>query len=249
MNAQSPALIIDGIIIPVTPHPEHEYTLSTAEVAAGYGVGEANIRELKRKHTEELIEGKHFSSVRNTDARNLQRVTTIWTKRGIIRLGFFIRSERAKRFRDLAEDLVLREWDQAPTPIVGYDNAALISVIRDLTVEVSLLREKIAGPPAQPDPAAPTALLSLLSTAQSVVRAKVIARTGVEGGGMLAQHLSSQRYWSSEFRKFSPPCSPRSLSRHLSQIEAHPIELPGGVSVVWKRDRTSHARCWDLTIA
>ncbi|EIQ01065.1 hypothetical protein OpiT1DRAFT_05632 [Opitutaceae bacterium TAV1] len=32
---------------------------------------------------------------------------TLWTKRGVIRLGFFIKSERAKKFRNAAEDLTL----------------------------------------------------------------------------------------------------------------------------------------------
>ncbi len=117
MNAQNPpALQIDGIIIPVTPHPEHEYTLTTAEVAAGYGVSEITIRRHKKEHADELLEGKHFSSVQILNAGNLQRVTTIWTKRGVVRLGFFIRSERARRFRDMAEDLVLRECERPALP-------------------------------------------------------------------------------------------------------------------------------------
>ncbi len=35
-----------------------------------------------------------------------------WTKRGVIRLGFFIKSERAKKFRDWAEDLILNSIEQ-----------------------------------------------------------------------------------------------------------------------------------------
>lgn len=33
--------------------------------------------------------------------------TTLWTKRGIVRLGFFIRSEQAKLFRNWAEELII----------------------------------------------------------------------------------------------------------------------------------------------
>lgn len=146
-NANSPQLMIDGIIIPVTPDPEHEYTLPTAQVAAGYGVGASNIREMKRQHSDELYEGKHFISVTNShanptgvripDARHrglkLGNDTVIhWTKRGIVRLGFFIRSERAKRFRDLAEDLILRDV-AAITP--GAD--VLLSELRAFRAEVA----------------------------------------------------------------------------------------------------------------
>lgn len=65
MNANAPALHIDGIIISVAPHPEHEYTLTTAEVAAGYGISEITLRRHKSAHSDELIEGKHFLVVVN----------------------------------------------------------------------------------------------------------------------------------------------------------------------------------------
>lgn len=138
MNASAPAIHIDGIIIPVTPHPDHEYTLTTAEVAAGYGVDPANIRKTLERHRDELLEGKHFISVTNSHANpraGIAHVSAAWTKRGIIRLGFFIKSERAKRFRDLAEDLILRETT-APVP------GDLLAEIRALRDEVDLLRNQ-----------------------------------------------------------------------------------------------------------
>jgi len=118
------AIIIDEDIIAVTPHKEHEFTAPTAAVALGYGVSVSTIREHKRTHSDELVAGKHFlvthntgdgdnfTGVRNPDARQKglkqgNDTVTHWTKRGIIRLGFFIRSERAKRFRDMAEDLII----------------------------------------------------------------------------------------------------------------------------------------------
>jgi hypothetical protein len=119
MNTQTihaPVLVIDGETIPVIPDPDHEYTLPTADVARGYGVSPTTIRRHKETHGDELLEGKHFSSVQNMNAGNLKRLSTRWTKRGIVRLGFFIRSERAKRFRDMAEDLVLRHLDPQPVP-------------------------------------------------------------------------------------------------------------------------------------
>lgn len=250
-NPNQLALTIDGIIIPVTPHPEHEYTLPTADVAAGYGVSEITIRRHKKEHSDELFEGKHFSRVQNLNAGNLQRVTTIWTKHGIIRLGFFIKSERAKRFRDMAEDLCVREWDQPQ--IEGHDMGALISVIRDLSTEVRGLRDQIASSspwPARPAPVpVPQLLLPQLSESQAAVREKVIAWTGVAGSHLISRCLKSQRFWSHEFQKLSPPCSPRSLSRHLAAIEDRPIEISGGIAVVWRRARTGQARYWELEVA
>ena len=94
-----------------------EFTMSTKDVAAGYGVDERVLRDHKRLQADELIEGKHwiaqkintFSSDEKIDARrsNLKSKQTLWTKRGIVRLGFFIKSERAKQFRDWAEDFIV----------------------------------------------------------------------------------------------------------------------------------------------
>jgi len=53
---------------------------------------------------------------------------TLWTKRGIVRLGFFIKSERAKLFRDWAEDFILRpaELAQLPAPSIPEAHAPLL---------------------------------------------------------------------------------------------------------------------------
>ena len=58
----------------------------------------------------ELIEGKHFFKavqILNTLPVGAQPHQILWTKRGIVRLGFFIKTERAKLFRDWVEELVL----------------------------------------------------------------------------------------------------------------------------------------------
>lgn len=101
---------IDGDTIVPTPHPEFEYTLTTEQVALGYGVTQVNIRQHKRRQSEELHEGKHYVTVTNS---NGGEEITLWTKRGVIRLGFFIRSKRAKQFRDMAEDLVITQLAHA----------------------------------------------------------------------------------------------------------------------------------------
>jgi hypothetical protein len=111
-NNQQQVLIetqFQSLTIQVRPDETHEWLMETKLVAEGYGVSESTIREHKRKKSDELIENKHFTSVSITDARGLRRVNTFWTKRGVIRLGFFIKSERARLFRDWAEDLIIRD--------------------------------------------------------------------------------------------------------------------------------------------
>lgn len=105
-----PMTVMEGVTVNVLPNPEHEFLMSTADVAHGYGTSSKNIREHKRVNSE-FIEGKHFISgakISGSDPCN----KVYWTKRGIIRLGFFIKSERAKLFRDWAEELVIKINEQ-----------------------------------------------------------------------------------------------------------------------------------------
>jgi hypothetical protein len=92
--------------IPVRPDEAHEYVVETALVAKGYGVSAALLRKHKQNHADELIEGKHWV-VNKSHTLGGSQDQTFWTKRGIVRLGFFIKSGRAKLFRDAAEDLVI----------------------------------------------------------------------------------------------------------------------------------------------
>jgi len=102
--------VTEGLKVTVLPDSNHEFLMSTKEIAAGYGVTEYNIRRHKLEHSHELLEGKHFMSnvsIPHAAAPGTSR-GTLWTKRGIVRLGFFIKSERAKLFRDWAEELIIK---------------------------------------------------------------------------------------------------------------------------------------------
>ena len=74
-------------------------TFTTEYVANRYGTSVTNIKDHKREHADEIIEGIHFVVVKND--RN--RPVTKWTLRGIIKLGMFIRSNESKAFRIWAE--------------------------------------------------------------------------------------------------------------------------------------------------
>ena len=96
--------------------------MPTADVAEGYGVNEATLRTHKRDHADELVDGKHWV-VGITNTLGGPQQATLWTKRGVVRLGFFIRSERAKRFRDAAEDLVIAAEGAVRQPPRNYIGA------------------------------------------------------------------------------------------------------------------------------
>ena len=103
--------VAQNLDVTILPNQEYEFLMPSKEVAIGYGITTSTLRDHTRAHKDELVEGKHF--VKGVDisdtlaGSNLQPHQTFWTKRGIVRLGFFIKSERAKQFRDWAEDLVI----------------------------------------------------------------------------------------------------------------------------------------------
>lgn len=127
MNTEKQFTVAENLVVMVEPNKKHQFLMTTNEVAKGYGVSGGTIRKHKIEHQEELIEGKHFIIVENTkmngagvgatksnsDRESATYKQTLWTKRGIVRLGFFIKSERAKLFRDWAEDLVIVIADQS----------------------------------------------------------------------------------------------------------------------------------------
>jgi BRO family, N-terminal domain. len=103
--------VADNLHVSILPNQQHEFLMTSKEVADGYGISQRAINKHSVEHSDELLEGKHFvkgGTISSTlEGTNLQPNQTFWTKRGIVRLGFFIKSERAKQFRDWAEDLVI----------------------------------------------------------------------------------------------------------------------------------------------
>jgi len=110
--------VTDGLEVSIIVSKEHEFLMTTADVAAGFGIAASSIRSQKHEHSDELTEGKHFVvgvGISNAPCELVsynENNQTYWTKRGIVRLGFFIKSERAKMFRDWAEDLVVNLMEQ-----------------------------------------------------------------------------------------------------------------------------------------
>jgi predicted DNA-binding protein (UPF0251 family) len=131
--------VAENLSVEVRPNETHEFLMSTKEVAHGYGVSKYAIFKTLGRHTAELIEGKHF--IKGVDILSTpptkgvtilndpcisvdynEKNTTYWTKRGIVRLGFFIRSERARMFRDWAEDLIIATMEFAEKKNANISN-------------------------------------------------------------------------------------------------------------------------------
>jgi hypothetical protein len=101
--------VTDGITVAVIQNQNHEFLMHLKDLAFGYGVSTETIRSAPSRNQDELIEGKHFvKGVAFCDTvKNVQPQATYWTKQGIIRLGFLIKSERAKLFRNWVESVIL----------------------------------------------------------------------------------------------------------------------------------------------
>lgn len=154
--------VAEGLKVTVMPDPNHEFIMPTKEVALGYGVGVDTIRRHKLEHQAELIEGKHFISGVSIPhaASHGSSKGTIWTKRGIVRLGFFIKSSRARLFRDWAEDLIInleqKQRDLFNEPVAPRQLSArkhnrlsparLVDLLADVAlVESKELRERLVN--------------------------------------------------------------------------------------------------------
>lgn len=152
MEKEKQFTVAENLIVMVEPNKEHEFLMTTAEVAKGFGINTATLRGHKHEHRDELTEGKHFiTSVGKTNAFGNQSIATYWTKRGIVRLGFFIKSERAKLFRDWAEDLVIFTTEQAakveqlsiwPEPEKRKHNRLTQERLVDLLADIAKVEDK-----------------------------------------------------------------------------------------------------------
>lgn len=105
-------------------------TFTTEYVAERYGTSVTNIKDHKREHADEIVEGIHFVVVKNDRNRPVIK----WTLRGIIKLGMFIRSNESKAFRIWAEQelekTILSELTLAKE--TRQKNLSLVSKVADL---------------------------------------------------------------------------------------------------------------------
>jgi len=133
--------VTEGLTVTILPSSDHEFLMPTKQVAIGYGVSHSTVNRHRLDHKDELIEGKHFLSavsIPHSAGKGSTR-NTVWTKRGIVRLGFFIKSENAKLFRDWAEDLVINQGEKKLIPKKNY-----LAIAENADTELSDLIESAA---------------------------------------------------------------------------------------------------------
>lgn len=163
--------VSENLSVEILPDDKFEFLMTTNEAAKGFGVSGNTIRRHKLEHQDELIEGKHFvivgNPLMNGASNGVQKMnadcksdnsafkTILWTKRGIVRLGFFIKSERARMFRDWAEDLVVNRIDEAyriqsqvqqlslfPEPVKRNHNRLTKERLEDILADVARIEDK-----------------------------------------------------------------------------------------------------------
>jgi len=107
-------------------------TIPTEEVAKIYGVTPQSVRNHKREHSDEILEGLHFIIKKN----HLNKPATYWTLEGVYMVGLFIRSERAKKYRKAVVKL-LKEIKQGniqlrpqPNLLGEYDEKLITELIK-----------------------------------------------------------------------------------------------------------------------
>ncbi len=140
--------------INVLPSHEHSFMMTTTDVAKGYGISRDTIHSHKHENPTEFTEGVHFvkgiGNTKTLQIKNAQPNAIYWTKAGIIRLGFFVRSERAKMFRDWAESVILEYMEpkvsapkvELPKAKRGNHNRLSKDRLVDILSLVALVDEK-----------------------------------------------------------------------------------------------------------
>lgn len=127
--------VADDLAVTLLPDPNHEFLMTSKEVASGYGVTESLLRSHSSANKNDFLEGKHFFKavqILDTLPQNMQPHLKLWTKRGVVRFGFFIKTHRARMFRDWAEDLIINKLEGTKEPEALSSSENLMKVILNL---------------------------------------------------------------------------------------------------------------------
>lgn len=119
-----------GTSIELDLSDEYVFLLSTKEASKCFGCSADAIRQSKSHNQHELIESKHSFTVRNSN--NAKKI--MWTKRGIVHLGFFIKSKCIKEFRKWATNYVID--GQIPNSeyqhIIIFQNEQIVQIGKEI---------------------------------------------------------------------------------------------------------------------
>ena len=138
---------IQSVLTQAQPDATHDWLMPSKLVAEGYDCSPNTIRGHKKEYASELLENQHWLKDENGH--------TQWTKRGVIRLGMFVRTERASLFRDAAEQLVLdaaegcvpnRDAPALPTPNLSTIDSTAEAIAQVVVSQLSaeqVLQERV----------------------------------------------------------------------------------------------------------
>jgi len=95
-------LLVDFLDLELHPilDKKHEWLMSTSDVISGYGVDNDSFEITTNANAEHLHEDKHYL-YRNFGSK----VKKYWSKKGVVKLGFFIKSDQALAFIETIEEL------------------------------------------------------------------------------------------------------------------------------------------------
>ena len=128
---------IQSVLTQAKPDNQHGWTLTTAQLAEGYGVSPSTLRGNKKNNEDELKEGHHW--LKDDHGH------THWTKAGSVRMGMFVKSDRAAQFRDMAEALVIDAMDGGSVQIMdAAANAAPIAPTGEILSQLDSTAAAIA---------------------------------------------------------------------------------------------------------
>ncbi len=94
---------------------KHEWFLSVSEVAQAFKVDINTILEIAASKESALIKGRHYQSEEILSAGIRSSEVLLWSKKGILRLAYYLKSDAALEFLDFAEDLDLHSGQGVDT--------------------------------------------------------------------------------------------------------------------------------------
>jgi prophage antirepressor-like protein len=89
-----------------------QWFMTVEDVARAYGVERAAIMNAISRHRDEIREKLEIDGVTKCDSIGRQQEMRVIYRDGVIKLGYFMRGERAKAFRQFATDLVTQYLDE-----------------------------------------------------------------------------------------------------------------------------------------
>ena len=112
--------VADGLTVSTFKHPNHDFLMPSKDVAEGYGVSASTLRTCMSRYPNDFTEGIHFVRAVSvvTPLKNVQPHAVLWTKRGVISLGFHIQGKKALMFRQWAENVILEKLGKTPKTVV-----------------------------------------------------------------------------------------------------------------------------------